>query len=53
MIEENPSGADDALANARASGQPVVLRGRVTHWPAVRAALDECPYRAAESALRV
>ena len=40
MIEENPSGADDALANARASGQPVVLRGRVTHWPAVRAALD-------------
>lgn len=38
MIETNPSSAASALARARASGQPVVLRGHVAHWPAVETA---------------
>lgn len=39
MGESNTVDHDVALARARVAGRPVVLRGRVSHWPAVQAAL--------------
>lgn len=40
MVQTDPSNEDVALARARATGQPLVLRGRVMQWPAVQAARD-------------